>query len=87
MREFESLGKEILKHKYLYYVKNTSEISDYDYDMLEKEYTDMAKTLENEPKIHLISEWDDLEWLGNNGAVVGFPENHPWSKEVIEENS
>ena len=33
-REIEKLTEELLRHNYLYYVKNRPEISDYEYDML-----------------------------------------------------
>lgn len=43
--EFIALQKELLRHKFLYYVENTPEISDYDYDMLERKSYDMAQSL------------------------------------------
>lgn len=43
--EFVALQREILKHKYLYYIKNKPEISDYEYDMLEKKSFEIAKEL------------------------------------------
>ena len=82
--DFEKLGKELLKHKYLYYVKASPTISDYDYDMLELKYTKMAKQLKIRPEVSLISDWDELEWM-SNATVVDFPEDHPWAKEVIAE--
>ena len=82
--EFEEMGKQLLKHKYLYYIKAAPIITDYEYDMLERTYTRMAKALKHEPSIHLISDWDELDWL-NNGAVVGFPHDHPWAQEIIDE--
>lgn len=86
MDEFEIAGKELLRHKYLYYILATPEISDYEYDRLERRYTDMAKKLDTEPEIHLIADWKELhgpdgEWI-NSAAVVGFSENHPWSEEI-----
>lgn len=80
--EFEKLGKELLKHKYLYYVKAAPIISDYDYDMLEIKYTKMAKQLKIRPEVSLISDWDELEWM-SNATVVDFPADHPWAEEVI----
>ena len=43
--EFIKLQKVLLKHKYLYYVLSTPELSDYDYDMLERSSFKMAKEL------------------------------------------
>ena len=82
--EFEKLGKELLKHKYLYYVKSAPIISDYDYDMMERKYTKMAKELTERPEVSLISDWDELEWL-SNATIVDFPENHPWADGIIKE--
>jgi NAD-dependent DNA ligase len=44
-QEFINLQKELLRHKFLYYINNSPEISDYDYDMLEKKSFKMAKEL------------------------------------------
>ena len=44
-QEFIDLQKELLRHKFLYYVQNTPEISDYDYDMLERQSFRMAQEL------------------------------------------
>ncbi len=85
LEEFEALGKEVLKHKYLYYVKSEPTITDYEYDMLELKYTNIAKTLPKEPEVHLIADWSELEWY-TNGAVVDFPADHPWAEQIIEEN-
>ncbi|HBI00628.1 MAG TPA: hypothetical protein DDY18_03285 [Flavobacterium sp.] len=80
--EFELLQKELLKHKYLYYVKSAPIISDYDYDMMERKCYKMAKQLgfradnwegpEENEKLH-------VHWM------VDFDESHPWSQEVINE--
>jgi NAD-dependent DNA ligase len=43
--EFTALQKELLEHKYKYYVLNTPTISDYEYDMLERSSFEMAKSL------------------------------------------
>ena len=43
--DFIALQKELLRHKFLYYVLNTPEITDYDYDMLEQKSLDMALLL------------------------------------------
>lgn len=44
-QEFITLQKELLKHKFLYYVKHEPILSDYDYDMLELSSYKLAKTL------------------------------------------
>lgn len=80
-REFEELGKEVLMHKYFYYVLNMPTISDQQYDELEIKYTKLAKTLPKEPPVHLIADWSELSWM-SNGTVVGFPNEHPWTAEV-----
>lgn len=76
--EFEKLGKEILKHKYLYYIKCRPIISDYDYDMLERKYVLMAQDIAKEPNIHLIADWNEKE----AGTIVDFPDTHPWAAEI-----
>ena len=43
--DFILLQKELLKHKYLYYIENNPEISDYEYDMLELKSFKLAKEL------------------------------------------
>ena len=43
--EFINLQKELLRHKFLYYIENKPEISDYDFDMLERSSYEIAKTL------------------------------------------
>ena len=43
--EFICLQKELLRHKKLYYVDNNPELSDYDFDMLERKSYAMAKGL------------------------------------------
>ena len=49
-REIERLTEELLKHNYLYYVKNQPEISDYEYDMLLKK---LQKLEEQYPEFKL----------------------------------
>lgn len=82
-RQFEVMGKQILMHKYLYYVKSAPIISDYDYDMMELEYTKMAKSLRMKPVVSLISDWNELEWM-TNATIVDFPSSHPWAEEIIK---
>lgn len=88
MTKFEKLGREILRHKYLYYIKMEPEISDYNYDMLEREYVTIARTMKKEPKIHMIANWNDLNHedfsLGIVYTYVGFPDSHPWTKELLK---
>ena len=83
-QEFEKFGREILKHKYLYYIKNEPIISDYDYDMMERKYTDMARDIKIRPEVSMISDWAHLDWL-HIATIVGFPEEHPWAKDIIKE--
>lgn len=89
LEHFEKLGKEILRHKYLYYILAQPEISDYSYDMLERKYMNAAIDLKengyDEPEVHVIAEglWDeDTDWWPSPCTVVDFPENHPWAEEV-----
>lgn len=89
LHALEIAGKELLKHKYLYYIVAEPAISDHEYDRLEVVYTQMAKEITVEPEVHLIADWNELhgpdgEWI-TNGAVVGFPHDHPWAAEIIKE--
>lgn len=80
--EFGLLQKDLLKHKYLYYVKSAPIISDYDYDMLERKSFKMAQKLgfradqwegpADDEKLH-------VHWM------VDFDETHPLASEVIDE--
>lgn len=79
--KFRDLGMEILRHKYLYYVKGEPEISDFEYDMLEDQYVKLAETLKEEPKEHLICSWKELN-DGEGAIIVGYDENHPFVKEL-----
>ncbi len=78
---FEKIGKELLMHKYLYYIMAQPAISDYEYDMREREYVKLAEKIEQEPSVHLIADWNE-KWAG---TVIDFPESHPWASEVIAE--
>lgn len=79
---FDNLQKVLLMHKYLYYIKSSPIITDYEYDMLEKESYLLAQELgfradpwegpEEDEKHH-------VHWM------VGFDPSHPLSNEVIEE--
>lgn len=78
--EFLELQKELLMHKYLYYVKAKPSISDYDYDMLEDKSRKLAKKLgfrsdqwegpTNEEKNH-------IHWM------VGYDDKHPLVECII----
>lgn len=80
--DFEELQKTLLKHKYLYYIKSTPIISDYDYDMLEEKSLKLAKKLgfradkwegpEDNEKEH-------VHWM------VDFDSSHPLAVQVINE--
>lgn len=45
---YDSLRAQLRYHKYLYYVLNKPEISDYEYDMLEKRFDGVAERLGKE---------------------------------------
>ena len=82
LSEFHGLQKELLKHKYLYYVKSAPIISDYDYDMLEEKSLKLAKTLgyradkwEGPEK----NEKDHIHWM------VDFDPTHPLAQTIIDE--
>lgn len=49
LQYFEKLGERLLEHKYRYYVLNSSIISDFEYDYVERVYDDLAKELGLEP--------------------------------------
>lgn len=70
--KFNNLTKELLTHKYHYYMKDDPIISDYEYDKLEREWISLGKELG-------INMDDYPNW-------IGFDENHPLAKEVLEEN-
>lgn len=81
--EFMLLQKELLKHKYLYYVKNAAVISDYDYDMLEQRSWNLAAQLGFK-----ADKWEDPDENEKDHVhhMVDFDKKHPLAKEVIEEN-
>jgi len=80
--DFEDIQKELLKHKYLYYVKAAPIISDYDYDMMERESRKIAKMLG-----FRADEWEGPtpEEVGHVHWMVDFDENHPFAAEIIEQ--
>jgi NAD-dependent DNA ligase len=61
-QRFIELSWQLLEHKYRYYVQNTNSISDYEYDMLEKEYDALA---------------DQLGLPKSATDMVGFDESRP----------
>ena len=44
-KEFIALQKELLRHKFLYYEMSMPVITDFDYDMMERESFEMAQLL------------------------------------------
>lgn len=94
LNEFEILGKELLKHKYLYYIKAKPILSDYDYDALEHKYVNLAKELKlmdiAEPSVHMLSDglWEEnVGWWTIPASKIDFPSEHPWAEEIIKENN
>lgn len=83
MTKFEKLGREIIRHKYLYYIKATNEISDYEYDEMERLYVQLAKNIKKEPKNHIIADWNE-KWAG---TLIDFPHTHPWAKELLKKEN
>lgn len=79
---FEDLQKVLLGHKYRYYVKARPTISDYEYDMLEKESFLLAQELGYRADAWEGPEEDEKEHIH---WMVGFDPSHPLAKEVIEE--
>lgn len=70
--EFISLQKELLRHKFLYYVESTPEISDYDYDMLERSSFKMARDMGYRGDSYegaLENESHHVHWM------IGYSEN------------
>lgn len=87
MTKFEKLGRSILRHKYLYYIKAETEINDFEYDALEREYALLARKIKKEPKIHMIMDWQEVHGddftVGGCYTHIGFPHSHPWAKELL----
>lgn len=71
MEEFLKLERELLEHKYRYYVLNQTTITDYEYDILESSWYRMGEELGIDLDKYL------QYW-------VGFSENHPMSKDIIK---
>ncbi len=76
--EFKKLQRELLRHKKLYYIDSNAEISDYEYDMLEKKSFKMAEELG-----FRADKWEDaaeneshhIHWM------VGFKEGSIYEKQ------
>ena len=82
MMEFEDLQKNLLKHKYLYYVKDRPIISDYDYDMMENHSLIVAGLLgfrADKWEGPTPEEKDHVHWM------VDFDSKHPLAQSVINE--
>lgn len=80
--EFYELQKELLKHKYLYYVKTAPIISDYTYDMLEEKSLKLAKQLgyrADKWEGPETNEKDHVHWM------VDFDSSHPLAASVMKE--
>lgn len=69
---FKRLTVYLLRHKYLYYVTNAPEITDYGYDMKEREWYKMGLEL------------GELK-EGEHTPCIGFDENHPFAKTAKNE--
>lgn len=80
LKEFEKLGKLILKHKYLYHIRCEPVISDSEFDDLERKYVEMAEKIDMEPKVHIMEDWDQKL----AGCVFEFPDTHPWALKIID---
>ncbi len=57
-QRFIDLGWKLLEHKYRYYILSKPIISDYDYDMLEKEYEQLAIQLNEPPTVTDMVDFD-----------------------------
>lgn len=79
---FEKIQRNLLKHKYLYYVKSTPIISDYDYDMMENESRTLAKQLgfrADQWEGPTDEEKNHVHWM------VDFDSEHELAESVIKE--
>lgn len=66
-KQFEDLGKKLYKHKYHYYELDSPSITDQEYDMLERDYVQMAEDLGKDPEI---------------SNMIGFDKNHRYFEEL-----
>ena len=79
---FDKVQRDLLKHKYLYYVKSAPIISDYAYDMMEKESRELAKQLgfrADQWEGPADNEKDHVHWM------VDFDDKHELAESVIAE--
>lgn len=75
--EFIELQKELLRHKFLYYIESIPEITDYDFDMLEKKSLALAKELGFRADSYLGPEDNEkhhVHWM------IGYNENSIYEK-------
>ena len=75
LNQFTDLQKELVKHRYAYYILDNPIISDYAYDMLEAKSLHMAKTLGFRADIWegpAEAEKDHVHWM------VDFNFNNPY---------
>lgn len=70
--EFIKLQKELLRHKFLYYVENMPEITDYDYDMLERSSFKLASELGFRADSYLGPEDNEVHHVH---WMIGYNEN------------
>lgn len=59
LTKFRQLTVELLKHKYLYYVKNRPQITDYEYDMKERDWIKLGTDLGIDMEIY--PNWVDFD--------------------------
>lgn len=78
-KEFIELQKQLLKHKKLYYTTDNVEISDYEYDLLEKKSFKMAQELG-----FRADSWEGPEENEKHHAhwMVGWDENYNYYGEI-----
>lgn len=69
-KKFDRLELELLTHKYRYYILNAPTISDYDYDMKERDFFKTGEELGID--MELYPHWVDFDY------------NHPKAATVIE---
>lgn len=70
MSKLSEMHSLLRRYRYFYYEKNVSLVTDYEYDIMEKEYDKMC-TLHNVPKSSRIS------------SFVGFSINIPMQLKVL----
>lgn len=78
LTNIESLQKDCLIHRYLYYVHEESIIDDFEYDMREHE---LKRLREANPEIWEKSQW--REWCPTETIGSSLEESYP--EEIVEE--